>query len=151
MLDPRIQRAGRRIDTLEQFDLFRAADDLKRIVLAIQALYVFMAEDLYLAILAGTGNRTCRAGSLLQCIQGDGIAVGKPGFLTRLRPYADALVKIETAFLDDAVLQRPGLGNLPLEVQVGRIDAWACQLTQHRLQVFDLQATGCQQVFADTG
>ncbi|MND48883.1 hypothetical protein D3C80_398150 [compost metagenome] len=149
MLDPRIQRAGRRIDTLEQFDLFRAADDLKRIVLAIQALYVFMAEDLYLAILAGTGNRTCRAGSLLQCIQGDGIAVGKPGFLTRLRPYADALVKIETAFLDDAVLQHPGLGNLPLEIQVGGIYAGTGEFAEDCRQLLDVEVAGRQQVLAD--
>ncbi|MCY1435263.1 hypothetical protein D9M71_513520 [compost metagenome] len=81
LLNARIQRASRRIDTLEQFDLFRAADDFKRIVLAIQARHVFMAEDLHFAILTGTGNRACCTGSLLQGIQSDGIAVGKPRFL----------------------------------------------------------------------
>jgi len=61
------------------------------------------------------------------------------------------LVEVETAFLDDAVFQRPGLGNLTLEIQVGRVDARAGQLAQHRLQAVEREAAGGQQVVADGG
>jgi len=66
-----------------------------------------------------------------------------------LRAHADTLVEVETAFLDDPVFQSPRLGNLPLEIQVGRVDARPGQIAQHGLQAFDGHATGCQEVFAD--
>jgi len=59
-----------------------------------------------------------------------------------LRPHADALVEVEAAFLDDAVFQRPGLGNLALKIQIGSIDARAGQIAEHTLQALDGHAAG---------
>ncbi|MNZ22966.1 hypothetical protein D3C78_400680 [compost metagenome] len=151
LLDTWIELARGGVDALEQLDLFGAADHLKRVVGAIQLGNVLAVERLHAAVLPGTGNRTGRAGRRGQGFKVDGVTVGKAGLLAGLGTHAHALVKIEAAFFDDAVFQRPGFGNLPLEVQVGGIDAWPGQLAQHRLQAVEGQAARRQQVFADSG
>jgi len=61
------------------------------------------------------------------------------------------LVEVEAALFDDAVLQRPGLRDLALEIQVGGIDAGACQLAQHSLQAVQGQSAWGQELIADGG
>lgn len=68
-----------------------------------------------------------------------------------MRTHADTLVEVEAAFLDDPVFQRPRLGNLPLEIQVGGIDARAGEIAEHTLQALDRYAAGRQEVFTDRG
>ena len=149
LLDTRVQGAGGCVDSLEQLDLFRTADHFQGVIRRIQLGHVLGTECLHRAILAGTGNRTGGTRRQAQGLQGDRIAVGKAGLLTRLRANAYALVKVETAFLDDPIFQRPGLGNLPLEIQVSRIDTRPGQIAEHGLQAFDGHATGCQEVITD--
>ena len=128
MLDTWIEGTGGGIDTLEQFDFFRAADDFQGVIRAIQLGHVLGGERLHRAVLSGAGDRSCSPCSQAQRFKGDGIAVCKTGFLTRLSAYAHALIEIEAAFFDDAVFQCPGLGNLALEIQVCRVDTWPGQV-----------------------
>ncbi len=149
LLDTRVQGAGSGVDTLEQLDFFRATDHFQGVIRRVQLRDVLGAERLHRAILPGARDGTCGACGQAQGLQGDRITVGKTGFLAGLRTYTNPLIKVETAFLDDAVFQGPGLGNLPLEIQVGRIDARPGEIAQHGLQAFDGHATGCQEVFTD--
>ncbi|MCY1414962.1 hypothetical protein D9M71_304280 [compost metagenome] len=80
---------------------------------------------------------------------GNRVAVGEAGLLAGLRTHADTLVHVETAFLDDAVLKHPRLGDSTLEVQVCGIDTRAAQLLQQRRQLLDIQPARGQQVLAD--
>ncbi|MCY1172344.1 hypothetical protein D9M73_124770 [compost metagenome] len=137
------------IDALEQIDFLGTGQHFQRIVWPVQLRHILGGKRLHGAILPRPGDRTGGTGRSAQGFQGDGIAVGKPGLLTRLRAHTDTLVEVEAAFLDDAVFQRPGLGNLPLEIQVGGIDARPGQVAEHTLQAFDRYATGCQEVFTD--
>ncbi|MNC30326.1 hypothetical protein D3C75_786080 [compost metagenome] len=79
----------------------------------------------------------------------DAIAVGEAGLLARLRAHADALVEVEAAFLDDAVLEHPRLGHLALEIQIGGVDAGAGQLVEQHRQALQAEAAGGQQLGAD--
>ncbi|MNM94973.1 hypothetical protein D3C81_1073960 [compost metagenome] len=149
LLDARVERTGGGVDLLQQLDLLGPADHIERVVAHVKALRYDRLERLHLAVLPGAGNRTCCAGRLEQCLMGDRIAVGETGLLTGLRAHADALVHVEAAFLDDAVLEHPRLGNSTLEVQVGGIDTRAAQLLQQRRQLLDIQPAWGQQVLAD--
>ncbi|MNV02953.1 hypothetical protein D3C71_931940 [compost metagenome] len=149
LLDARVEGAGRGIDSLEQIDFLGTGQHFQGIVRRIQLRDILAGECLYGAVLPGPGNRTGGPRRRAQGFQGDGIAVGKTGFFTRLRAHAHTLVKVEAAFLDDAVFQRPGLGDLPLEIQVRGIDARAGQVAEHTLQAFDRYAAGRQEVFTD--
>ncbi|MNH93559.1 hypothetical protein D3C73_461630 [compost metagenome] len=149
LLDTRIKRTGRRIDALEQIDFLGTAQHLQRIVRRVELRDILRGERLHGAVLPGAGDRPGGAGRCAQGLQSDRVAVGETGFLTRLRTHAHTLVEVEAAFLDDAVFQRPGLGNLPLEIQVGGIDARAGQVAEHTLQAFDRYAAGRQEVFTD--
>ena len=91
------------------------------------------------------------AGGLTQCVQGDGIAVGKAGLLARLGTNAYTLVEVKAAFFDDTVFQRPGFGNLALEIQVCRVDTGARQLAEHRLQAVEGQSARGQELLTDGG
>ncbi len=149
LLDTRVEGTGGRVDTLEQVDLLRTADHFQGVIRRVQLGHVLGAERLHRAVLAGTGNRARRTGSEAKGFKGNSVAVGKAGLFTGLRAHTDALVKVETAFLDDAVFESPRLGNLALEIQIGRVDARPGQITEHGLQTFDGHATGCQEVFTD--
>ena len=52
----------------------------------------------------------------------------------RHRPHADAFIDIETAGLDDAFLQAPGLGTAVLKIEVGVIDGMRHDLAEHLRQ-----------------
>src|SRR5690606_3223772 len=104
---------------------------------------------LYPALLAGAGNRACSLRGLGQSIETDRVAVGEAGFLAGLGAYANALIEVETAFLDDAILKNPGFRDLALEVQISGIDAGTCDFTQHGTEAVERQVTGRQQVLAD--
>lgn len=147
--DPWVECTGRGVDALEQIDLFGTGQHFQGVVRRIQLRDILAGECLHRTVLPGPGNRTGCTRRRAQGFKGDGIAVGKTGFLTRLRTHANTLVKVEAAFLDDAVFQRPGLGDLPLEIQVGSIDARPGQIAEHALQALDRDATGRQQVFTD--
>ncbi|MNC11682.1 hypothetical protein D3C75_593850 [compost metagenome] len=149
LLDTWVKCPGRGVDALEQIDLFGTGQHFQGVVRRIQLRDILAGECLHRTVLPGPGNRTGGTRRRAQGFKGDGIAVGKTGFLTRLRTHTDTLVKVEAAFLDDAVFQRPGLGDLPLEIQVGRIDARPGQVAEHALQALDRDATGRQQVFTD--
>src|SRR5471032_1297726 len=142
LLDTRVEGTGRDVDTLEQFDFFGAGHHFQRVVRTVQLGDILGGERLHRAVLPGSGDRTRGTSRRAERFEGDGVAIGKTGFLTRLRPHADALVEVEAAFLDDAVFQRPGLGNLALEIQIGSIDARAGQIAEHTLQALDGHAAG---------
>ncbi|MNQ20466.1 hypothetical protein D3C85_335550 [compost metagenome] len=149
LFDPRIESPRGHIDLLEQFDFLRPADHVQRVFRRIQGGDLRAAEGLHPRVLPGPGNRAGRAGGLGQRLGGDGVAVGKAGFLAGLGTHADALIEVETALLDDAVLQHPGLGHLALEIQIGRIDTGTGQLAQHPGQMVEGQAARAQQVLTD--
>ncbi|MNZ64434.1 hypothetical protein D3C78_826020 [compost metagenome] len=131
LLNARIQRTGGGIDTLEQFDFLGPAEHFQRIVGAIQLGNNLAFEGLDAAMLPSTGNRAGSTGGRGQGFKVDGVTVGETGFLTGLSTYAYPLIKVETAFFDNAVFKCPGFRYLPLEVQVGGINAGPGQLTQH--------------------
>ncbi|MNN04396.1 hypothetical protein D3C81_1171210 [compost metagenome] len=147
--DARVQRTGGLVDALEQFDLLRPAEHLQRIVGAVQARRHLHRGGVHAALLAGAGDRARRADGLAQGVLLDAVAVGKAGLLAGLGAHADALVEVEAAFLDDAVLEHPRLGHLALEVQVGGIDAGPGQLAEQRRQALQAEAAGGQQLLAD--
>jgi len=151
LLDARVEGTGGDVDALEQLDLLGAAQHVQRVIRGVQLRHVLAGERLHAAVLAGAGDRAGGAGRLQQGVLVDGVAVGKAGLLAGLGAHAHALVEVEAAFLDDAVFQRPRLGNLPLEIQVGSVDARPREFAQHRLQAVQGQAAGGQQVFADGG
>ncbi|MCY1405033.1 hypothetical protein D9M71_202600 [compost metagenome] len=149
LLDARVEGAGGGVDLLQQLDLLRPAQHVERVVALVQALRRHRLEGLHAAVLPGAGDRARGLRGLAQGLAGDGVAVGEAGLLAGLRAHADTLVHVEAAFLDDAVLEHPGLGHLALEVQVRGIDARAAQLMQQRRQLLDIQPAGDQQVLAD--
>lgn len=123
LLDARVERARGTVDTLQQFDLLGTAHDVQRVALGIQLGHLRADESLHTALLASTRDRTRGLCGLGQRIEADGVAVGKTGLLAGLGAHTNALIEVETAFLDDAVLQYPGFRNLALKVQIGGIDA----------------------------
>jgi hypothetical protein len=58
----------------------------------------------------------------LERLQADVVGIGEGGFLAADGAHADALLDVEAARFDDALLQAPGLGTRVLEIQVGVID-----------------------------
>ena len=149
LLNPRIEGAGGDIHALEQLNFFRPAKHIQRVVLGVQGADLGAGEHLHTALLAGPRNRPGGAGGLAQGLGGDGVAVGKTGFLAGLGAHADTLIEVEAAFLDDAVFQHPGFRDLTMEIQIGGIDTRPRQLTQHRGQTLDRQAARTQQVLTD--
>ncbi|MCY1419394.1 hypothetical protein D9M71_349830 [compost metagenome] len=149
LLDTRVQGTGGSVDALQQLDLLGAADHVQRAAGIVQPGHLGTDEGLHATFLPGPGNGARGARGLTQGIGGDGVAVGEAGLLAGLGAHADALVEVEAAFLDDAVLQHPGLGNLPLEVQVGGIYAGTGEFAEDRRQLLDAEVTGRQQVLAD--
>ena len=149
LLDARIEAASEYINALEQLDLLGALQHFQRVVLSIQRHHRRAGEGLHAALLAGAGNRAGGARRLAQGLGMDGVAVGEAGLLAGLGAHANALVEVEAAFLDDAVLQHPGLGDLALEVQIGGVDAGAGQFAEDRRQLLDGQVAGAQQMTAD--
>ena len=149
LLDARIQRAGGAVDALEQLHLGGALQHVERVVMGIQVTHLRRGKRLHPALLPGPRDRTGGAAGGAQRRLVDGVAVGEAGLLAGLGAHADTLVEMEAAFLDDAVLENPGLGHQRLEVQVGGIDARPRQLAQQARQVFDAQAARRQQTLTD--
>ncbi len=149
LLDARVQRTGGYVDALEQVHLLGAAQAIQRIVLMIQRREGRPAEHLDLPLLPTAGDGAGGLRGLAQGIGSDRIAVGKAGLFPRQRPYAHALLEVEPAFLDDAILEHPGLGYLVLEIQVRGIHAGAGELTQQTGQIVESQASGGQQSLGD--
>ena len=72
--------------------------------------------------------------------QHDLIGVREAGFLARERAHADALLDAVTAFLDDAVFERPGLLARQLEIQVGVVDAVPHDVAEHARDAIFVEA-----------
>ena len=87
------------------------------------------------------------AGGFEQRGQVDRIGVGKPAAGADHRPDADALVDVEPAGLDDAVLQTPGLGLAILEIQIAEIDRPGHQPAEHAIEVVRLELGRSQEMF----
>ncbi len=149
LLDARVQRPGRDVDVLEQLDLLGTAEPVERIVLRVQRRECRPGQHLDLALLAAARDGACSLSRLTQCIGSDRVAVGETGFLAGQCAHADALLQMEAALLDDAILEHPGLGNLILKVQVRRIHAGPGEFTEQAWQVIDTQAARCQQSLGD--
>ncbi|MCY1352550.1 hypothetical protein D9M69_388560 [compost metagenome] len=149
LLDARIERTGGGIHALEQLDLLAAAEHFQRVVGDVQRRRGGPGEGLHAALLAGAGDRARRVRGGGQRFAVDRVAVCEAGLLAGLRAHPDALVEVEAAVLDDAVLQHPGLRDVALEIQVGGIDARPGQLAEQCRQGLDGQVAGGQQLLAD--
>src|SRR5690606_7834338 len=118
LFDARVERPRGTVDTLQQLHLLGAAHDVQRVAFGVELSHLRADKCLYPALLAGAGNRACSLRGLGQSIETDRVAVGEAGFLAGLGAYANALIEVETAFLDDAILENPGFRDLALEVQI---------------------------------
>ncbi len=144
LLDARVERSRGDIDALEQLDLFRPAQPVQWIILAVQRRKGRPRQHLHAALLAATGNRTSCLRRLAQRLGGDRIAVGEAGLLAGQRANTNALLQVEAALLDDAILQHPGLADLVLKIQIGRVDTRPGEFRQQHRQVINAQAAGGQ-------
>ena len=88
-------------------------------------------------------RRPCRA---QQRRHADVVGIGERRLLAADGAHADALVDVEAAGLDDALLQAPGLGARVLEIEVGVIDAVAEHLAEHAGELPGRQVVRRQQV-----
>lgn len=128
----RIQAARVSVQALQKGHLVRLGHDIQRVICFIQWLVAAAFPGLHTTSLTGAGNRPRSANRLAQGRHADIVAVGEAGLLTGLGTHANALIDIEAAILDDAVLQHPGLTDLMLKIQVGSVDAWrGDDLTEH--------------------
>ena len=84
-------------------------------------------------------------GSLEQRRQDDLVRIREACLLAGERAHADALVDAVRAFLDDAVLERPGLLASQLEVRVGIVDGVAHDVAEHAGDRVFVEAGGQQQ------
>jgi hypothetical protein len=99
-------------------------------------------------ILPGGANGSHGIGGIAQGLHTDVIGVGKGGFLAGQRAYANPLVNIETARLDDAFIEAPGLGAGILKIEVRVIDLMRQNLAKCPRQVaFGKGERGQQQGF----
>src|SRR5690606_33038219 len=105
LLDPRVQRACRHVDALEQLDLLGAPQPVQRVVMPIERRERGLLQHLAPPLLSAAGDRTCRLRGLTQRIGSDRIAVGEAGLLAGQGAHAHALLEVEATFLDDAVFQ----------------------------------------------
>lgn len=151
LLHARIERPRGAVDTLQQGHLVCPRQYIQRIVRRVQRTERRHLGGLHPPLLPGPGNRTGGTRCLAQGGQLNTVAVGKTGFFTGQRAHTNALVEVETAFLDDTVFEHPALGNLTLEIQVAGIHARPGQLTEQNRQLLKAQTTRSQQMFADLG
>ena len=85
--------------------------------------------------LSGRRDRARRLGRVLQRVEADLVGVGEGGLLARDRAHADALLDVEAAGLDDALLQAPALVARVLEVEVGVVDLARGERAEHALEL----------------
>jgi len=77
---------------------------------------------LQLAARAAHGNGARRARRFLERLRLDFVGIGEAGALAGHRAHAHSLLDAGAAFLDDAVLERPGLLLGCLEIQIRGVD-----------------------------
>jgi hypothetical protein len=131
---------------LQQLDLGRIVERGDGIAGAVERGRRFAAaQQRRQALCACGGNRARGAGGRLQRCQADVIGISEGGLLAGNGAHADALFDVETARLDDALFEAPGLGAGVLEIQVGVIDMVAEQLAEHALELVRSQSVGLEQ------
>ena len=79
---------------------------------------------------AAMARVACAASS--SAAQADLVGIGERGLLAGDRAHAHALLDVEAARLDDALLQAPALGARVLEVQVGVVEPVRRERAEHR-------------------
>src|SRR5207249_3761970 len=91
------------------------------------------------------GNRAGGLRGVLQGVEADLVGVSEGRLLARDRAYADALLDVEAARLDDAFLEAPALEARVLEIQIGVIDLARAESAEHPLELGGFQVVGREQ------
>jgi len=144
---PRILGACQRLQTFEQSDLAGCVERSERVLWHIQAMPAASLQRRHAPLLPGRCNRPHCRGGIAEGLDADIVGVGKSRFFPRQGAYADPLVDVETASLDDSLLEAPGLGTAVLEIEVGIIDLVRHDLAEYPCQVCNIQAVGREQGF----
>jgi hypothetical protein len=131
----------------KQVDLVGRFTGHDRVVRRIQRRRIDRSGHRELPAFAAAGDRPRAAGRFEQRRQMDRIGVGEPAAGADHGPHADALVDVETAGLDDAVFQAPGLGLAVLEIKVAEIDLPGHQPADHPIEIVRLQLRRGQKLF----
>ena len=144
--DARVDGAGETFEALEQPDLGIGRQRGDRVVRNVQRLCRGRRRKSgQNAILPGGGDRPHSIGGIAKRPRTDVVGVGEGGLLAGEGAHADALVDVEAARLDDALVEAPRLGTRILEIEVGIIDLMRQDLAEGARQVALGQREGRQQ------
>src|SRR5690606_29059412 len=105
----RIELANIAIEIREQLDLLRVVERRQRVDCGIERMPAHAARHFHATLAAATRDAACRGGRIEQRRDVELIGIRETGLLADDRPYADALIHAEDAFLDVAVLDGPAL------------------------------------------
>ena len=143
--DPLVQGAGIAFQAFQQLYLFRRPEGGDGVLRQVEAVALAPLQLGRLAGLAGGADGAHRRGGIAQGLAADVVGVGEGGFLAGDGAHADALVDVEAAGFDDALLQAPGLGPAVLEVEVGIIHTVFHDLAEDVGKALLIQVVGRQQ------
>jgi hypothetical protein len=130
--DAGVGGAGRGVGAPQQFEFLLYRQTLQRIDRRVQCRRGRRRPPgLDHTGVAAAHDGAGRAGGLAQRRQAQFIAVGEPLLVAGQRAHADTLLGMVRSGFDDAIFQRPGLGQCMLEVQVRRVDPGLHQPVQH--------------------
>src|SRR5574343_217869 len=132
----RVEGAGETFQALQQLDLGVGRQRGDRVVWHVERIGYGRRQKLpEFGILSERTDGPHGVGGVAERPRADVVGVGEGGLLAGQRAHADALVDVETARLDDALVQAPGLGARILEIEVGIVDLVRQDLAEGPRQV----------------
>ena len=148
---PRVLAPGLGVDPVQQGDLVLVREAVQGIEGGIKVATGPNAVDPHPGLAATPGDGTGRLGGLEQGLELDLVGIGKAGLLPAQGPQAGALLDIEVALLDDAVLQHPGLQPAVLKIDIRGIDSAGLELAEEAFEVAGIEAGWGQDLVAGNG
>ncbi len=145
LFHPGIRGSGGSVQLLQQIDLAFVGQAFQGIQGRIEWLNCPGAGYGDTAALARMGDGVGAGSGFQQVFQVQVFGVGEAGFLTADGAQPGALLQVEIAFLDDAVIENPGLLAAVLEIQVCGIQPAAHELVHDALKMVIVDASGRQQ------
>ena len=147
----RIERAHEPVDFAQRGDLVLIRQAVDRIDGRVQRTGVACGQRVRMTVAARLRDRARAARGRKEFGQHDLVGIREAGLLAAHRAHADALLDRMIAFLDDAVLEHPGLAARMLEVEIGGVDGRPDELAEHAVEVGRGEATRNEQALFGEG
>ena len=143
--DARVERAALALQLLEQRDLVRRFERGHRVDRPVQGNRDRRLAGPGFPALSGGGDGAGRPGCILQRVEADLVGIGERRLFAGHRTHADALLDVEAARLDDALLEAPAFVARVLEVEVRIVDLVRRERAEDPIKLGAFEVVGREQ------